>query len=861
MRLLERDRYLRAFGEHLAAAAAVGGRLVFIGGEAGVGKTALVREVAARASGRVLQGACENLATPTPLGPLVDVAASVGGDLAEGLEAGGEPRHVALTLVDELRREPALVVLEDLHWADQATLDVLRVLGRRIDSTRALAVVTYRDDEIEPEHPLRVVLGELASAPGVSRVVVPRLSPEAVAELAAPHGVDADAVYRLTRGNAFYVTEILAAGGDRLPSTVRDAVLARATMLEPATRRLVDIASLIPARAEFWLLEAVAGEQLEPLDAAVASGMLHLDGNTVAFRHELARLALESAVAPQRRRTLHAAILAALASPPVGSPDPSRLAHHAEEAGDAAAVLEHARLAALQAEQAFAHREAFAQYARVLRHGDGLDATNRAAVLAAYALQASITGRYEEAIAARIEAVAICRDLGDRMGEGDNLSLLASPYIALGRNAEAEEASRAAIDGLEGLPERPQLASAYAAQAFMRMLNRDNAEGVAWGEKALALSERLDDREGVSSALNLIGSSYVMAGEIERGIDVLRRSIEVARENQLEYRVAAGYSMLASGLGEMYELERSEEYAHAFLAHAEEHGVDQTYIRSWLACVRVYRGDWDGGAAIAQSVLDQGRGAIGRITALIALGRVRARRGDPGANEVLDEALELARPGEHLQRLGHVHAARAEALWLAGDADAAIDEAAAAYELALAKRHVWFAGELAYWQWKAGATIEAPDWVAEPYRHQLSGDARVSARAWLQRGCPYEAARALAEADYEAATLEALAEFERLGARPAANLLRRELRARGVSAPRGPRATTQEDPAGLTPRERVVLELLGEGLTNAEIAGRLVISEKTVGHHVSSILGKLGVRSRYDAAKLAAQDRELVPER
>jgi DNA-binding CsgD family transcriptional regulator len=856
--LLEREELLA----QLDAARSDGGRLFFVGGEAGVGKTSLVRELAERASGRVLQGACENLATPTPLGPLVDVASSLGGDLGEQLAAGGEPRHVALALVDELRRgPPSLVVIEDLHWADQATLDVLRVLGRRIDSTEALVVATYRDDEVERDHPLRVVLGELVSAPGVSRLAVPRLSPEAVAELAAPHRADADAVYRLTRGNAFYVTEILAAGGDRLPPTVRDAVLARAAMLEPATRRLVDIASLVPARAELWLLEAVADEQLDGLDAGIASGMLRPYGNTVAFRHELARLALESAVAPQRRRKLHAAILAALASPPVGSPDPSRLAHHAEEAGDAAAVLEHARLAALRAEQAFAHREAFAQYARVLRHGDGLDAADRAAVLAAYGLQAGITGRYEEAIAARTEAVALCRELGDRLGEGDNLSLLTSPYIALGRNAEAEEASRSAIETLDGLPAGPELARAYAAQAGMRMLNRDNADGVAWGEKALALSERLDDRETTSYALNLIGTSYVMAGEIERGIDGLLRSIEVSRENRLEYRVAMGYLMLASGLGEMYELERSEEYAHAFLAHAEDHGMDQSYIRSWLACVRVYRGDWDGGAAIAQSVLDQGRGAIGRITALIALGRLRARRGDPGASEVLDEALELARPGEHLQRLGHVHAARAEASWIAGDAEAAIDEARAAYELALAKRHLWFAGELAYWQWKAGAAIESPDWIAEPYRLQLAGDARAAARAWLQRGCPYEAARALAEADDAAASLEALAEFDRLGAAPAANLLRRDLRALGISTPRGPRATTQKDPAGLTPRERVVLELLGEGLTNAEISARLVISEKTVGHHVSAILGKLGVRSRYDAAKLAAQHRELVPER
>jgi DNA-binding CsgD family transcriptional regulator len=218
---------------------------------------------------------------------------------------------------------------------------------------------------------------------------------------------------------------------------------------------------------------------------------------------------------------------------------------------------------------------------------------------------------------------------------------------------------------------------------------------------------------------------------------------------------------------------------------------------------------------------------------------VRARRGDPGAFDALDDALEASTPGGHLQRLGHVHSARAEAAWLVGDAGRAVDEARAAYDLALQKRHLWFAGELAYWQWKAGALVEAPEWIAEPYRLQLAGDPSAAAAAWRARGCPYEAARTLADADDESA----LEELERLGARPLAADLRRRL---GL---RGPREATRANPAGLTARELQVLELVAGGLQNREIAERLVLSTRTVDHHVSAVLRKLGTRSRVEAAQ------------
>ncbi len=854
--LLERDDLL----DRLERARVEGGRLVFLGGEAGVGKSSLVRAFEVRAAVRVLTGACESLTTPSPLGPFADIADEVGDPLAGLVRSGGHAREIARGLLDELDGS-TIAVLEDVHWADEATLDALRVLGRRIDGVAGLVVATYRDDEVAGDHPLRTVLGELATSPGVIRMTVPRLSVDAVRALAEPHGADGEAIHRLTHGNPFFVTEVLASAPASLPLTVRDAVLARAASLDRPARHLLDVVALVPARTELWLLEAVVGDELERLDACLEAGVLREDGDGVAFRHELARLAIESAVPAARRHRLHGELMAAMKAGVVGDALASRLAHHAEGAGDGHAVLEYSRTAARQAAAAGAHREAAQQYARALRFGATLGTAERAELLDAYAMEAQLTGLAAEAADAWAEAAPLHRESGERLAEGLSLVWLARACVPAGRNAEAEAASRAAIRVLEALEPSPALALAYSTQAYMRMLDRDNADGIAWGEKAVALAEEVGDPETLAYGLNSVGTSLLMSGEIEPGIAQLLRSLEVARENGIWLWIGPALSMLGTGLGEMYELEQSERYLREHIAFTEDHDLWPQYSRSWLALVHAYRGRWEEGAALAQDVLAVARDAISRISALIALGRIRARRGDPGAADALDEAITLARPGGHLQRLGHVHAARAEVAWLAGDVERALAEARAAYPLALEKHHVWFAGELAYWQWKAGALDSCPDWVAEPYRLQLAGSSRLAADAWTVAGCPYEAARALAESEDAADLLTAHAEFSRLGAGPAEAAVGRKLRSIGATVPRGPRPATRAHADGLTSRELDVLRRVAAGRRNADIAAELVVSRRTVDHHVSAILRKLGVHSRVAAARIATERGILDEER
>jgi DNA-binding CsgD family transcriptional regulator len=852
--LVERDDASARLDTELEHARLGVGRIVVVGGEAGVGKTSLVRSFTARHEGevRVLWGACEALFTPRPLGAVYDIVQGLQGWSVDPPATAADRARFFGALLEELRSHPTIAVFEDVHWADEATLDALKYLGRRVESAPSLLVLTYRHDEVGANHPLRSVLGDLPSGP-TTRVPLFPLTPDGVTELARraeqpPHGL-----WEATGGNPFYVTEVLAAGGGDIPETVLDAVLARAARVSDEGRRLLDAVAVVPGSIEIWLLEELAGDDIGHLAECLASGMLTPTGAGVGFRHELARLAIEKSLAPDRRISLNEAALRALADESSERRDLSALAHHADAAGNAAAVLRFAPEAARRASEVGAHREAADQYARALSYHVTDDA-ERLSLLEGYATETALTGRYTDSIEARQQAIALARTLGDRARLGENLARLPAAAISLGLNDLAEETNREAIEILEELPPGRERALAYAYQGYLRMLSRDNEEGVRWGERALALAVEVADHDIRAFSLNGIGTSYVMAGEIGRGREYLQRSLDVALEHGLDQRVASAYSMLASGLGEMYELEGSERAAREYIPLAADHDLDTAYVRSWLAATLVYLGRWDEGTALAQELLaDDDISAISRITALIALGRVRARRGDPGVADVLDEALELASPGGHLQRLGHVHAARAEAAWLTGDRQRTLEEAGAVYGLALEKLHLWFGGELAYWQWKCGELGSAPDWIAEPYALQISGDAKAAAESWARRGCSYEAARALAESEDEDALREALQVFEALGARPAAQRARQALRATGAPVPRGPRPATRENLAQLTSRELEVLELVADGLRNAEIADRLVVSRRTVDHHVSAILRKLGAQTRGEAVAAATR--------
>jgi DNA-binding CsgD family transcriptional regulator/tetratricopeptide (TPR) repeat protein len=848
--LLERSNDFGALAESLEAVRRTArGRVVFVSGEAGVGKTALLRQFrdGLARSTTVLWGDCDPLFTPRPLGPLLAVADTAGGVLRNLVQGVGMPHEVAAALIGEFRdRGTTVFVLEDIHWADEATLDVLRLLARRVETFPALVVASFRDDEVDRTHPLRVLLGELATSQALRRVKLSRLSAPAVAQLAKPHAVDPVELYRKTGGNPFFVVEALAAGGEGIPETVRDAVLARTARLSPDAKRLLEAVAVIPHAAELWLLEVIAPEVISALGECLSSGTLISETAAVAFRHELARLAVEESIMLNRRLELHRKALAALAAPPNGKPDLARLAHHADAAQDGDAVLRYAPEAAARAKALGSHREAAAQYQRAIRFGDRLPVIERIDLLKQRSKECYVTDQYDEGIAALEEALAYSRSSGDTLIEGDVLRRLSNFLWCPGRTTECNHAARQAVALLETVPPGAELAKAYSNLAFVCAASMLSDEAIAWARRAFELAERLD----------IVATAAVSQAQIanyERDTSKLEESLDRARQLGLVDHEADVLHALADAAVEEHRNGEARLHVDQGLALCGDRGLDlmRLYLLADRARLELNEGLWPQAAETAALLLRIPRtSTTPRIVALVVLGLVRARRGDPEQWPVLRDAWKLAEPTGELPRLGPVAAAMAEAAWLEGDRSGVDRATQDPLALAVELNASWLMGELAVWRRRAGLdwTIPAIAKVARPYALELAGDPRAAAELWKELGSPYEAAIAMAGVEDDDLQRRALEQLQFMEARPAVAIVARSLRRRGVrSLPRGPHASTRHNSGNLTVREQEVLVLLAKGLRNAEIAARLVLSERTVDHHVTAILRKLGIRSRQEA--------------
>lgn len=851
MELLERERYLSDLTEWLATARR-GGGIALVGGEAGIGKTSLMQEFARQQhKARVLWGACDSLFTPRPLAPLYDIARQSQGALLTAVTASTSRDAIFNAALDEFERAEALVVFEDMHWADEATLDLLKFLGRRIQRTKVLLVITYRDDEVGTRHPLRTVLGDLPRA-HTHRTFLSPLSEGAVAELAKQAGRGTVDLHRITGGNPLFVTEVLAESTTSVPATVRDAVLGRAAKLSPNARAIAEVVSVIPAKTEAWLLEQAVSVDDAGLEECLGIGMIRDADGAVAFRHELTRRAFEDSLSQPRHRSLHAKVFEILARSPGVSA--ARIAHHAKSAENIEAVVRFAPLAAEQAASVKAHREAAAHYRTALQYAETLAPEERARLLEALSYECYLTSQVDEALDARRKAMAIWQTSGNKLKRGDSQRWLSRLSWFAGLGTDAMKHSLDAIATLEELPAGPELAMAYSNRSQLEMLAQQSASSIEWADRTLALAEPWGNWEIVSHALNNRGAAKLNAGDVG-GYDDLERSLKIALERNLQEHIARAYTNLSSsGIAQRnYELGRR--YASQGIAYCEEHDLDAwvLYMMSWRARLKLELGDWAGAGEDAEKVLRNCADAVAtRAPALIVLGQLRTRRGDPQATAALDEARTLVGRMGELQRIAPLSIALAEAAWLAGDPATAVAELQPVYERAQSTQDPWIKSALAAWLQRLDALESPPSHAVGPYALELAGDWQGAALAWEKSGCQHDQAEVLARYGGESEKRQALEIFESLGSAVFAQALRRQMRVDGIRRiPRGSRPSTRDNSLGLTKREAQILDLVQQGLRNSEIATKLFLSTRTVDHHVSAILTKLGVPSRAAAIAMA----------
>lgn len=882
--LLEREKPLEAMRSIGALAEAGHGRVVVVEGEAGIGKTTLIRVFAEQAAeeSRIFWGWCEALFTPRPLGPVHDMAAAFPPGISALIEESAAQDKLFPALLQMLQRadSAAILIFEDMHWADNATLDLVRYLGRRIALLPAMLVLSVRSDEVGIDHALRDVLGDLPASV-VTRINLQPLSVESVNRLAQEAGRSPEDLHRITEGNPFFVSELLSDGaqdGRRLPGSIRDAVWARLSRLGGDVRALLDTVSITPGGIEPWLIKHLIGEDANHIiDQCLARGLLRLDeSGMLTFRHELAREATLERMAPSAQRLLHARIEAALAELPTSQDAAmlSRRVHHADGAGNGERVLELAPRAARQAARLGSHREAAAHHATALRYV-GLAGPEVAAQLYDdWAYEASLSLRdYPGIIEARHRAIAIWRQLGRHEKISANMRMLSRLYWRQGEGRLAEDFADEAVREVEALPPGPELALAYSTRSQLHMLHYRFDQAVEWGERAISLSHQFGEVGTRVHALNNVGTALMFANR-PGGRERLQESLDLSLQHALHDDAARAYTNFSECVALEKDFDLAERLLSDGIAYCARHDLDlpAQYLIGRQAQLRLEQGRFREAESIADGVMKQEEvPMVMHLPAMTVLATVRMRLGDRSAPDLLERTLKEGLQTEEPQRIVPVRLAMVEAAWLAGDGEAAAENLAALTAMDLANFRPGDLGELAVWGRRCGIAVPVSDLACLPLQRarELAGDPLAASQEWTRLGLPYEAALSALQVtgpQAEQAIAGAVATLDRLEARPAAQFARKTAQRLGIAdrmpkKRRGPYSAARHHPLGLTRHEQHVLELIAQGIGNKEIARRMSRSPRTIEHHVSAVLAKFSAANRMEVLLRLRGEPWLLPNR
>ena len=850
MELLERDWALDTLTGARESASRGQGRVVMVTGEPGIGKTWLVRQFLHDLGGeaRVLFGTCDDLSIPRPLGPIRDLMGNVSEPLRTALSIGAAPHEIQTLLIEELQQPPSptVMVIEDVHWADDATLDSITILGRRIGALPAIVVLTFRGGEVPPGHRLHATIGSIRADNAVV-IELPPLSRNAVMTLA---GVDATTVYAATGGNPFYVTEMLASRpAPDLPPSVANAVLGRASRLEPSARSLVELVSIVPGRINTWLLDSVMPGWDACAEEPERRQLIEVDLAHVRFRHELARHAVESNIPTAARRRLHGVVLAALLA---ADADPSDIVHHAEGAGAVDVVADYALIAARRAATLHSRREAYSHYRRAATFVHRRSTAEQAKVLEELATAAYLVNQIDESFEPIDDAIEIYRRLEDPEAVGRGMRLRSRFHWFAGDGAAAMSSALEAIEILEPLGESAELAHAYSAISQLAMLANDADLAIEWGERALDLATRLGDQQIRGHALCNIGAARMLVDPDDIATLLEAHGVAHAAGDAYEATralVNIAYTAMYSG-----RHDAGMDYARRVVAYALEHEVHNlsSYGAIMIAWLQLRAGEWDEAEVLARGELTNTAGIL-QLAARTVLTELAVRRGDADAADLLADLDSRAALAGELQRILPVVELSVEYALTRGERipSERLTRLVADYPLC-AGVNGW---RMRIAAWATVAGVETDFDVADdgPFAAMARAEWATAAVRFGAIGWTYDRALMLSMLDDEDSLVEALDIARGLGAEPLVKHVARRLRDLGIRVPLGQRDATRSNPAGLTARQLEVLRLVAAGLTNTEIAERLVVSQRTAEHHVAAVLTKLGVTSRRAAARRAVE--------
>lgn len=841
VRLLERDHELGVLAEACLAAASGSGSAIAVTGESGAGKSSVIAQAldAVPEGLRVLRGQCDPLATPRPLGPFRGLGfATSSVDPVPALADLGE------RVLAELGAQPTVLVVEDLHWVDEVSADLLRFLARRIETAPVALVLSYRDLEIGPRHPLRPLLGDFASREELRSLTLRPLSVGAISELVSGTGLDPARVHDVTGGNPFFATAVAREPDRPMPGSVRDAVLARVNEFVDEDLEVLQLVATAPDGLDDRVLPSL-GVDLPTLRRLDETGLLTRTSHSVVFRHELARLAVASTIPPGGAALLHTRLLDGLEQ--IEPRDPAVLTHHAAGARDAARTLEHATAAAAEAVATSSHTEAaaFLEIALTAMPASA-SAAERAALLMRLAEEQYVTCRHGDAIVSARASIPLWHAAGDLAGAAEAHSALSTFEYQQAHRPACDEHLRQAVELAEASGKPRTIARAHTDAAMIALVCSALDTVRASAARILEVADEAGLEEFEIAGRLMAVSADAFCGSrasLSEAIVLTER----ARDLGLDELAWRGYLVATWPLLQEGDLRSAQRIIEQTLEFATERDIPlaMQWHTALRAVLHVRSGRWSAAVEDAEMVKESGLKAVYPD---LVLGMVETRLGTADASAHLDEAWRLACGNDEPSRYLQVLAALAESMWMTGRDDPRVTEHAVNRLPALASSPDcrWSVGEVASWLRRLGLEVQVlPASLGEPYGALMDGRFAEAATWWQRSSSPFAEAMAWSDSPDPGDRVRAITMLDQLGATATADRLRIDLRRDGIDAvPQRPRESTRANPGQLTNRQLEVARLVAHGMSNNEIAVRLFISPKTADHHVSAVLAKLGLSNR-----------------